>query len=131
MAQQPVELILIRQWASYLTLPIFLVDAEGNLLFYNEPAEALLGCRYDEAGPMPLAELEQIFRTRASDGTAMPPEALPLGIALLQHRPAHGRLQFRGLDGVWRQIEITAFPVEGQGGRHLGAVALFWEAGDG
>jgi hypothetical protein len=33
-------------------------------------------------------------------------------------------------DGVWRKIEVTAFPVEGQGGRHLGAVAIFWEAHD-
>jgi hypothetical protein len=34
----------------------------------------------------------------------------------------------RGLDGAWRTIEVTAFPIEGQAERHLGAVALFWEA---
>jgi hypothetical protein len=31
------------------------------------------------------------------------------------------------LDGIKRRIEVTAFPIEGQGGRHLGAVAILWE----
>jgi hypothetical protein len=31
----PVELILMRQLASYLATPIFLVDADGTLVFYN------------------------------------------------------------------------------------------------
>jgi hypothetical protein len=34
----------------------------------------------------------------------------------------------RGLDGVARQIEVTAFPLIGQGGHRLGGVAIFWEA---
>jgi PAS domain-containing protein len=127
MTQQPIELILIRQWASYLAMPIFVVDPEGNLVFYNEPAEALLGRRYEEAGEMPLAELDRIFHTTAEDGSALAPDQLPLGVALMQQRPAHGRLRFQGLDAVRRLIEVTAFPVEGQGGRLLGAVALFWE----
>jgi PAS domain-containing protein len=128
MTQQPVEMILIRQWASYLAMPIFLVDTDGNLVFYNEPAEALLGRRYDEAGEMTLAELDRIFQTTAEDGSPLAAEQIPLGIALIQQRPAHGRLRFKGLDAVWRLIETTAFPVEGQGGRQLGAVAIFWEA---
>ena len=37
--QQPVELILLKQVAGYLATPMFLVDPDGNLLFYNEPAE--------------------------------------------------------------------------------------------
>lgn len=127
MAQYPVELILIRQWASYLAMPIFLATPDGDLLYYNEPAEALLGRRYDEAGDMPLTELDRIFETAAEDGSPLAPEGLPLGIALLERRPAHARLRFRGLDGVWRLIDTTAFPVIGLGGRHLGAVAIFWE----
>jgi hypothetical protein len=42
-----VELILMRQLASYLAMPILLFDPAGNLLFYNEPAEALVGRRFD------------------------------------------------------------------------------------
>ena len=130
MAQQDIEMILIRQWASYLTLPVFLVDREGNLLFYNEPAEALIGRRYDEAGLMPAAELGTIFETTTEDGQPVRSESLPLAMALMSGRPAHARVRFKALDGHFRTIEVTAFPVEGQGERHLGAVAIFWEAGE-
>jgi hypothetical protein len=33
MPQQAIEVILMRQLASYLAMPIFLVDPGGNLLF--------------------------------------------------------------------------------------------------
>lgn len=129
MPQRDVEVILMRQLASYLAMPIFLVDPAGNLLFYNEPAEALLGRRYEEnAGEMPLEEWSTIFKPTAVDGSPLPPDALPLVIALQKHRAAHRALRIRGLDGVSRMIQVTAFPLEGQGGRHLGAVAIFWEA---
>jgi PAS domain-containing protein len=127
MPQQAIEVILMRQLASYLAMPIFLVDPAGDLLFYNEPAAALLGHRYEETGEMPLVKWARIFQPTSEDGSLVPPEALPLAIALQQHRAAHLAFQIRGLDGVQRNIEATAFPLEGQGGRHLGAVAIFWE----
>jgi PAS domain-containing protein len=130
MAQHAIEVILMRQLASYLTMPIFLVDPAGNLLFYNEPAEALLGQRYEEAGEMPLAEWVQMFQPTSEDGSPVPPEAFPLIIALEQHRTAHLEFQIRGFDGIDRKIDVTAFPLEGQGGRILGAVAIFWELCD-
>ncbi len=130
MPQQPIELILTRQWASYLAVPVWLVGDNGDLLYYNEPAEALVGRRYDESGEMPLAELPEIFAILSDeDERPLPPEEQPLAIALWEHRPAHRRVRFRGLDGVWRRVDATAFPLEGQGGRRLGAVALFWEVG--
>jgi PAS domain-containing protein len=130
MPQQAIEVILMRQLASYLAMPIFLVDPAGNLLFYNEPAEALLGHRYEETGEMPFMKWAQIFQPTSEDGSPLPPEALPLVIALQHHRAAHLAFQIRGLDGVHRKIEATAFPLEGQGGRYLGAVAILWEVRD-
>ena len=38
----PIQIILTRQLAGYLSVPLFLVDQKGNLLYYNEPAEVLL-----------------------------------------------------------------------------------------
>jgi PAS domain-containing protein len=111
-------------------MPIFVVDPAGNLLFYNEPAEALLGRRYEETGEMPLEEWLRIFQPTTIDGSPLPSEAVPLVIALKQHQAAHLAFQIHGLDGVVRQLEVTAFPLDGQGGRHLGAVAIFWEASD-
>ena len=49
----PIQIILARQLAGYLSVPVFLVDQKGNLLFYNEPAEAILGRRFEETGAMP------------------------------------------------------------------------------
>jgi len=57
----PIELILMRQLAGSLAMPIFVVDPAGDLLFYNEPAEELLGRRFDEAGPMPAADWSTAF----------------------------------------------------------------------
>ncbi len=34
--QQEIEMILARQLASYLVMPIFVVDPAGTLVFYNE-----------------------------------------------------------------------------------------------
>jgi len=127
MHQREIEVILTRQLASYLALPIFIVDEDGTLIFYNEPAEAILGQRFEETGEMPADEWAQAYTITDDDGMPVAPEGLPLTIALREHRPAHGRLTMVGRDHVRRQIEVTAFPLTGQADRHLGAVAIFWE----
>jgi PAS domain-containing protein len=130
MAQQPVELILLKQWAGFLALPVWIMDDRGNLLYYNEPAEGLLGVRFDEAGELHAEQLAERFQTTSLDGSPFPNEKLPVVVALRKRIPNHATLRVTGLDGVPRQLAITAFPVEGQGGRHLGAVAMFWEKHD-
>jgi PAS domain-containing protein len=127
MAQHPVELILIRQWASYLTMPIFVIDAAGQLAYYNEPAETLLGRTFDEAGEMPLNQLADIFEITDETGGAIDMSHFPLAVAWMEHRPAHGRVRYRALDGPWRLVDVTAIPLEGHDEQHLGAVAIFWE----
>lgn len=126
MSEPAIELILMRQLASHLVMPIFVVDPEGNLLFYNELAERLLGRRFDEAGPMPLAEWSTGFGQRDDAGATLPPEDQPLVVALRERRPAHLRLWITGDDGVARHLATTAFPLVAPGGRYLGAVAFFW-----
>lgn len=128
MSQQEIEVILMRQLASYLAMPVLLVDAQGNLVYYNEPAEALMGRRFDETGAMPIEVWSNAFSISDESGSPIPQEARPLTVALRERKPAHRRLRLTGLDGVQRTIESTVFPLEGQGGRHLGAVAIFWSA---
>lgn len=130
MAQRPIEVILTRQLASCLATPIFIVDPAGTLVFYNEPAERILGKHYEETGEMPAAEWSSVFAPTDEHGAPVPPERLPLMITLAQHQPAHGRFWIRGLDGVRRHIEATAFPLIGHAGRDLGAVAIFWESSE-
>jgi hypothetical protein len=127
MAQKEIEVILARHLASYLTMPVFIVDPQGDLLYYNEPAESILGHRYDETGEMPLAEWSTRFQPMDHSGAPLPPENLPLVRALVSKCPAHGSFWIRGSDRVMRYIEVSAFPLIGQANRFLGAVALFWE----
>jgi PAS domain-containing protein len=126
-AQKPIELILARQLASYLAMPIFLVDAAGTLVFYNEPAERILGRRFDETGEMSAEEWAAVFAPTDDAGRAIAPEKVPLMIAHAERRPVHVRLCIRGLDNVSRQIEATAVPLTRPAGRYVGAVAIFWE----
>jgi PAS domain-containing protein len=123
----PIQIILARQLAGYLSVPVFLVDPNGTLLFYNEPAEDLLGRRFDETGAMPAAEWSTVFAPLDNDGQPMPPDKLPLMIAMHKQRPACERFFIRGLDGVQRHVEVAAIPIHGVQGEFLGAAALFWE----
>lgn len=127
MAQKEIEVILARHLASYLMVPIFIVDPDGNLLYYNEPAEMILGLRYNETGEMPLREWSTRFQPVDANGASLPPERLPLVIALQERFPASADFWIRGFDGAVRHIQVTAFPLVGQANRFLGAMALFWE----
>jgi PAS domain-containing protein len=130
LAQHEIEVILMRELASYLAMAIFVVDPAGELIYYNEPAERLLGTRFDETGPMAMTDWSSLFEPSDEQGH-LAPEQLPLVIAVEQGRPAHGRFSIRGLDGQRRRLEVTAIPLLGQADRRLGAAAVFWEAKDG
>jgi len=127
MAQQEVEVILARHLAEHLALPMFIVDPQGNLIFFNEPAEAVLGLRFGDTGLLPASEWSTMFEPVDQAGKTIAPEELPLMIAMTQSHPAHKGFWIRGLDAKVRQIELTAFPLVGQSGRISGAVSIFWE----
>ncbi len=127
MAQQPIELVLLKQWATYITIPMWIMDETGNLVFYNDPAESIIGERFDVVGEINADDLADRFITRGLDGEPMENKTLPIVIALTEGHPSHAQLQLRGLDGSWREIEVAAIPIAGQGGRNLGAFAMFWE----
>lgn len=127
MPQQEIEVILARHLSEYLVMPIFIVNPAGDLIFYNEPAESILGQSYSETGLMPASEWSTVFNPVDSQGRPIPPEELPLVIALQERHPAHKTIWIHGLDGVSREIGVTAFPLIGQAERFLGAIAIFWE----
>src|SRR5215203_3860230 len=99
MPHKEIEVILSRQLASYLATPIFIVDPQGNLIYYNEPAEDILGLRYGETGEMPVGEWSTVFVPRDSEGAPILPEALPLVVALTEQRPSHREFWIHGADG--------------------------------
>jgi PAS domain-containing protein len=124
----PIQIILIRQLAGYLSMPVFLVDPKGDLLFYNEPAETILGRRFEETGAMPAAVWSSAFTPVDDAGQPIAPEQLPLMVTLAKRRPAHKRFHIRGMNGVRRHIEVTSIPILGLQGEFLGGAALFWES---
>ena len=123
----PIQIILTRQLAGYLSVPLFLVDPKGDLLFYNEPAEAILGRRFEETGAMPAEVWSSAFTPVDDQGRPVPPEDLPLMVALTKQRPAYKRFHIQGMNGLRRQIEVAAIPILGLRREFLGAAALFWE----
>jgi PAS domain-containing protein len=127
MAQKEIEVILTRQLASYLAMPIIIIDSAGTLLFYNEPAEVIVGRRFEETGELSADEWAQNLVATDEQGSPLASETRPLLIALTEQRPTHCDMWLQGLDHVRRHIEITAFPLIGQAGRRLGAVGIFWE----
>ena len=127
MAQHGVEVILARHLAENLALPMFIVDPQGNLIFFNEPAESVLGLRFGDTGLLPASEWSTMFEPVDQNGTPIAPEELPLVIAMNRSHPTHKAFWIRGLDKKLRHIELTAFPIIGQSGRISGAVSIFWE----
>jgi PAS domain-containing protein len=126
-SQQDIEIILTRHWASHLTTPIFLVNPDGDLLYYNEAAESILGRRFSETGRMGASVWSIAFKMTDDDGFPLKQEEIPLNIALKECRPVHRTLWLVGLDKVRRHIKTTCLPLIGQADHFLGAVALFWE----
>jgi PAS domain-containing protein len=127
MSHQEIEVILTRQLATYLAMPIFVVGTDGTLVFYNEPAETILGCRFDETGALSPDEWTQLFKATDEQGMPLPPDERPVLVAVRERRPSHRDFWLHGMDNVLRHIEVTAFPLIGQADRYLGAVAIFWE----
>jgi PAS domain-containing protein len=123
----PIQIILLRQLAGYLSVPLFLVDPKGDLLFYNEPAEVILGQRFEETGAMSAEVWSSAFIPEDEHGNPIPPGTGPLRISIAERRPTHRRFFIRGFDGVVRHVEVAAIPIVGLQGDFLGAAALFWE----
>jgi PAS domain-containing protein len=125
--QHNLVLIVARDFASRLATPVFLVDPDGTLLFFNEAAEAVLGQPFREGAGMPVEEWSTVFSPADEDGAPLPLQDLPLGVALVRRVPAHRALRIVGRDGVARGIEVTAFPLFAHADEFVGAVAIFWE----
>lgn len=127
MATYPLEIILCRQLAEHLALPVFIIDPAGNLLYYNEHAEELLGKRFEYTGPMPVSEWSVAFKPRNIEGELLAPASLPLVQTLASHKSAHNTFWIESLDGRRYLISVTSIPVKGMDDIFHGAMAVFWK----
>src|SRR6187402_1693903 len=122
MAAYEIEIILNRQLADCLAIPVFITDTAGNLIFYNEPAEEILGNRFEDTGEMPVEQWATIFKPINDQGQPLPPGELPLVMTLNDSCPHHKSFHILSLTGKKQQISVTSYPIIGRAGRMLGAV---------
>lgn len=130
MAAHEIEIILNRQLADCLSIPVFITDTKGDLIFYNEPAEEILGTRYEETGEMPVSEWSTVFTPMDENGEIIPPEQLPLVRTLTDCYPYHKTFWIKSMQGKKEKISVTSYPIIGRENKFLGAVAIFWKAKD-
>ena len=71
-----IEIILNRQLADCLSIPVFITDTKGNLIFYNEPAEEILGKRFEDTGEMAVDQWATEFKPMDEQGMILPPGEL-------------------------------------------------------
>lgn len=126
--QKNLVLILGREFASLLATPVLISDADGRLVYFNEPAEELLGTTYAEAGELPAQDWSEVFEVQGPDGESLPLEQMPAGVAFVERRPAHGAVCIVGLDGVSRRLQVTAIPLFAHTDEFVGIATVFWEA---
>lgn len=117
----------MRHLAEALAVPVFLVDRSGTLLFYNQPAEEILGKQFTETGELQASVWSRLSVPTDEGGTPLLPEQLPLMETLENERPAMGRFWIKGLDNRTRHIVVSAIPLTSRSGVFLGAAAMFWE----
>jgi hypothetical protein len=125
-----IEIILNRQLADCLAIPVFITDTLGNLLFYNEPAEEILGKRYEETGEMTVEEWSTVFKNKDVNGEPLPPDELPLVKTLKNQLPYFKTFCIESLQGKAEKISVTSYPIIGRAGGFLGAVAIFWRSSE-
>jgi PAS domain-containing protein len=125
-----IEIILNRQLADCLSIPVFITDTKGNLIFYNEPAEEILGKRFEDTGEMPVEQWATDFKPFNENGTLLPPDELPLVNTLQDALPHHKTFWIESLQGKNQKISVTAYPIIGRTGKMSGAVAIFWKSTD-
>ena len=122
-----IEIILNRQLADCLSIPVFITDTNGNLIFYNMPAEEVLGRRFEETGEMPVAVWSVIFTPIDEFNKPIPPEELPLVKTLTDFLPYHKSFWIKSLQGQTEKIALTSYPIINRENKFLGAVAMFWK----
>ena len=125
-----IEIILNRQLADCLSIPVFITDTIGNLIFYNDPAEKILGSRFEETGEMRVETWSTEFKPLDENKAPLPPDELPLVRTLSDHLPHHKTFWIESKSGVAGKISVTSYPIIGRASNFLGAVAIFWETRD-
>jgi hypothetical protein len=108
-------------------MPILLVDTEGTLIYYNEPAEVILGQRFEETGEIPADTWSTLFALADEERNPIAQADRPTMMALSERKPYSRTVWMQCGHREWRHVLITAYPLIGEGNQFLGAQMIFWE----
>ena len=127
--RKPMSLVLIlaRDLATHLATPIYIADADGNLVYFNEPAERIASVRFREHRDKTVDDFVKELAPETLDGKPLPREQQPGGIAFTQRRHAHATMRITGFDGQKRTVQTTAHPLLGPDDEFHGIMSIFWE----
>src|SRR4051812_50050615 len=90
---------------------MFLLDARGVLVFYNDAAARLIGKPFGEMGEIPAEEFGAHLQSRTPEGEPVRRRDTPSGIAFFERRPAHMTLAVTAYDGDDRLSHGTTVPL--------------------
>jgi PAS domain-containing protein len=125
--QPDLVLIVARSFATKLATPTLIIDANGDLVYFNDAAAEVLGRSYVDIGELQASHWQELFQPRTLDEEPLTPAQTPGGIALLERRPVHDSFAFQGLDGREREITVTALPLFSHPDEVVGVMSIFWE----
>jgi len=126
MQQRNLVLILARDLADKLASAIFVVDADGRIVYFNQHAEEIMGRTYADVGPADLEDFLESFSPTDMDGRPLKPAELPISIALNERRPIHRPVRIRREEEDEVEIGVTALPLFARSQEFVGAAAIFW-----
>ena len=126
MAQKALTLILGREMAANLATPMFLIDATGRLVYFNEAAEQIIGRTWGEVGEVSSLEFGAMLDLQDADGRPMRRRDTPPSVSFNHRRPAHAVLQAKTADGSRRLVEVTSYPLFARTDEMHGVVTIFW-----
>jgi PAS domain-containing protein len=125
--QPDLVLIVARSFATKLATPTVIIDSRGDLVYFNDAAAEVLGSSYLDLGELRASRWQELFQPQTLDEQPMTAEQTPGGLALLERRPVHDTFAIRGLDGLEREITVTAFPLFSRPDEVVGSMSIFWE----
>jgi PAS domain-containing protein len=125
--QPDLVLIVARSFATKLATPTVIIDAHGDLVYFNDAAAEVLGGSYLDVGELHASRWQELFKPQTLDDQPMTAEQTPGGVALLERRPVHDTFTIRGLDGREREITVTSFPLFSRPDKVVGSMSIFWE----
>ena len=69
MTHKSLPLILAREFAANIATPVSVWDERGRLVYFNEPAERIVGRSHADVGELEPAEWTKLFAVERIDGT--------------------------------------------------------------